>query len=639
MSTPEQRKRYNVGAWKIAYEDRDVAHAVITPEDDRGYQDVLGADTADDDERFPVGAKTAYTVELTDAEAEQFRAASNARYVEEQQNEQNTQIVRPARVIDLPSGAHQVPSLITLAWQRARYTDLSQWHGRDVLVANLDGGSTSAMWAAQQLTRVGWQDFSGNPGGINGHGTLSASSAVPAGGRFLEAQIWGEAGEITDTGNAQALIWAADNGAKVANWEVDVVVTDTNDYWGGSVMEDAIEHARDAGMLIVCAAGNSNKTYLTTPANYCRRYAHVHTSIAWDEAADRRASFSNHASDASGCTPGLETHAVDTDGALFTGWTGTSASAPHMCHLIARALTGGRFTTSQVGAAFKNNTRDTGAGASEQGGGAYDLHLALASLGAVPSASTVAGPYTSTVIDTRGAAGFGPGMQVTLAPTVTPGDMQVVFLASSFELDTLTGTAGWQLLGDWPWSAPTIGKSRVRILARAYVEGDPTSITWNFNGENHDIAFGTMTLRGALGLNPTDFVPIARFGNSTSITTTTVLPNTTNDLQICMFAQRQETTVLNASLSTPTGLTDRAFIRPTGTRTLGYAMRLATRQLTSGARTPTYTSTSNDSTGTWVSVALTVPSSFVEPPPPPPPPQQELPQGATAGAVAFLPHA
>ena len=107
-----------------------------------------------------------------------------------------------------------------------------------------------------------------------------------------------------------------------------------------------------------------------------------------------------------------------------------------------------------------------------------------------------------------------------------------------------------------------------------------------------------------------------------------------------MFAQRQGTTAPSATLSVPTGLTDRALIRPASTPSgFGYPMRLATRQLTTGARTPTYTSTSNDSTGTWVSVALTVPSSFVEPTPPPPPPQQELPQGATAGAVAFLPHA
>jgi hypothetical protein len=640
VSTPEPRKKYNVGAWKLPYEDRDVAHAVITPGDERGYQDVLGADTADDDERFPVGAKTAYTIELTEAEAEQFRSASNARYVEEQQTEG---FQRPGRAIDTLPGVPQFPSLVTQAWQRARYVDLSEWHGRDVLVSNLDGGSTSAARNALQLTRVASQDFSGNPPvTANEHGCLSLTTAVPPGGRCLEAHIWGENDEISDSGIAQAIVWSVDNNAKVLNLEVDVSVGNTNEYMQ-QVVDDALEYARDDGVHVICAAGNDNKTFLTTPGNYCRLFTNVHTSIAFDESTDRRALFSNHSSDASGCTPGVDVFGVNSTGQVQT-WNGTSASAPNMCQLFARALTGTRFTANQVGAAFRNNTRDTGAGASEQGRGAWDLHLALASLGAVQAASTVAGPHTSTVVDARGSAGFGPGMQVTLAPTVTLGDMQLVFLASSFELDTLTGAAGWQVISDHPWPAGwepagTIGKSRVRVLARTYAEGDPTSFTWNFNGENHDIAFGTMTLRGALGLNPDDFVPIARFGDSGSVTTTTVLPNTTNDLQICMFAQRQETTVLSASLSVPAGLTDRAFIRPTGTRTLGYAMRLATRQLTSGARTPTYTSTSNDSTGTWVSVALTIPSSFVEPPPPPPPPQQELPQGATAGAVAFLPHA
>ena len=41
---PDPRYPYVVGAVKIAYEDRDIAHAVITPDDDRDYFNVSAAE-------------------------------------------------------------------------------------------------------------------------------------------------------------------------------------------------------------------------------------------------------------------------------------------------------------------------------------------------------------------------------------------------------------------------------------------------------------------------------------------------------------------------------------------------------------------------------------------------------------------
>ena len=69
----EDPRRYNVGARKIPTERRDVAHAVLTPEDDRGYLDVMGADGEDGVELDGEMVAT-YSVLLTDTEAETFRA-------------------------------------------------------------------------------------------------------------------------------------------------------------------------------------------------------------------------------------------------------------------------------------------------------------------------------------------------------------------------------------------------------------------------------------------------------------------------------------------------------------------------------------------------------------------------------------
>ena len=68
---------YNVGAYKIPYAERDIAHQYLTPEDDRGFFNIIGA--TDDDDRFTVGSKVTYRLELTEEEAEHFRQASNCR--------------------------------------------------------------------------------------------------------------------------------------------------------------------------------------------------------------------------------------------------------------------------------------------------------------------------------------------------------------------------------------------------------------------------------------------------------------------------------------------------------------------------------------------------------------------------------
>ena len=71
------RRRYVIGAYKIPYEARDVAHEVLPH---ANYADAMHSN---DDPSVPVGAKVTYTAELTEEEAARFRAASNVRYVVE----------------------------------------------------------------------------------------------------------------------------------------------------------------------------------------------------------------------------------------------------------------------------------------------------------------------------------------------------------------------------------------------------------------------------------------------------------------------------------------------------------------------------------------------------------------------------
>lgn len=602
MSTPEPpRKRYNVGAWKIPYYQRDVAHSTITPDDDRGYVDVMGSAAPDNDEKWPVGSRVAYSVELTDAEAEQFAAASNARYVEEVEEH------FPQRALGWPTGSIQIPTQETLTWMRGRYVDLRRWHGRDVRVAILDQGTSPAMRAALNLTLVARTvtaiGASFGPDDVDGdHGCATASEGVPAGGLLLDAVI-SDGGSTNSTAEAAAIRWAVDNGAKVINLS-----------FGGSpgvppqVIQDACAYARDNGdVQITIAAGNSNLADLASPSSASRLFANVHSAIAFNERTDRRGSFSNHHADASGCSPGVNVGAITIEGRPFYIESGTSMAAPHMAHMMARALTGGQFTTTQVGAAFKNNTRDTGAGADEQGHGAYDLHRALTALNAGPTLGT--GVMSPAHVDTRGGAGIVDKWNITPASSVQTDDMQILVSLSS-------GVAGYSMDPGWVEVNDTemLGNNEgwnnwfnLRVLARPYSPSQPSTQVLRYVGPKW-AALAVITVRSDGGMDPEKFVPIVRFGTGTSITSVPVVPYNTNDLQICTFVQLFTASATTATLSLPSGLTQRGFWRP-GSDATGMAMLAATRQLTDGNQTPSYVSTSNtaNSSDIWATVSMTIP--------------------------------
>jgi hypothetical protein len=287
--------------------------------------------------------------------------------------------------------------------------------------------------------------------------------------------------------------------------------------------------------------GNDNLADLGAPSSASRLFAGVHSSIAFDESTDRRALFSNHASDASGCSTGVSVTSFDPYGNPVL-WNGTSASAPHMAQLMARALTGGQFTPQQVGTAFKGNTRDTGAGAAEQGGGAYDLQRVLAALGALPAAT--AGVGQPTHLDSRGGAATPASWTLTPASGVAVDDLQLVVLVSSVAGGTVV-PPGWTLLTDAAyyggWEASqgiTVGPTRLRVLAAPYTAAQPASVTLSMAGGTWFSALLIMTIRGVGGIDHEQLAPLVRFGTGGSVSTVSALPATTNDLQVCVFSQR-----------------------------------------------------------------------------------------------------
>jgi hypothetical protein len=367
------KERYVVGARKIPYEDRDVAHAAITADDDRGFADVIGAD---DDPDVPVGAHVAYVAHLTADEATRFRAASNCRYVELDLAD-TADVVTVRRAPGDTAADLSIPPSATMAYLGAGFTGVEAWHGRDVTIGVMDGGTTPAVKRRFGWTVVAQRDFV--RGGTDTdqitteHGCYVTPEAVPPGGRLAEAIVFNAEGRSLHSQTTAAMKWLCDVGAKVINYSGSGTSS-------SSVQRDGLDYARQRGVVLVCSAGNDGEYRLGYPAKHCEDHANVKSSIAFVEASDDRADFSNHLDTGSGCAPGSRSLSVNRD-AVNIRWSGTSSSAPKMARLVAMGATSGRFTTLEVARALEVNARDTEEPTAEEGAGAWHLERALRKLG------------------------------------------------------------------------------------------------------------------------------------------------------------------------------------------------------------------------------------------------------------------
>ena len=140
---------------------------------------------------------------------------------------------------------------------------------------------------------------------------------------IMAVRALGSNGQGSSTDTAQAIIWAADHGAKVINLSLGTNETPPVE---PSEIHLAIDHAWSKGALIVAAAGNAGVGTLDYPA----RLPEVVSVAAIDESG-RRASFSNYG-------PGLDLSAPGSRIVTLSGGNnqpnnvhylqGTSFSAP-----------------------------------------------------------------------------------------------------------------------------------------------------------------------------------------------------------------------------------------------------------------------------------------------------------------------
>jgi len=131
-------------------------------------------------------------------------------------------------------------------------------------------------------------------------------------------------GVLESVDSAQAIIYAAENGAKVINLS-----------WGdpqkSNLIDDAIAFANDQGALICAAAGNENTSDILYPA------ASENTAVmavGATDANDRKATFSNYGSWVDVSAPGVSIYSLYLNN-RYQYMSGTSMATPHVAGLAA----------------------------------------------------------------------------------------------------------------------------------------------------------------------------------------------------------------------------------------------------------------------------------------------------------------
>lgn len=207
---------------------------------------------------------------------------------------------------------------------------------------------------------------------------------------------------------ADCVIWSADQGASVINMSLGG--TDSS-----QMLQDAINYARDKGVVIVAAAGNSNSSGFFYPAAYDQVI-----SVAATDDNDRRASFSNFGNWVDVAAPGvsifstLPMHTNYFKTKNYGYLSGTSMAAPYVSGLAGLLYSENLKRNEVINTIFQNSDQIAGTGKFWKYG-RINVYKSLlsANISIIPS-PTLIPSLTPTITPS-----FTPTPTPTLIPTLT----------------------------------------------------------------------------------------------------------------------------------------------------------------------------------------------------------------------------
>jgi serine protease len=274
---------------------------------------------------------------------------------------------------------------------------------------------------------VAGYDFVNNDSHPNddcGHGThvtgtvaQTTNNAVGVAGvafdcSIMPIKVLDASGNGTYTAIVNGITFAADNGAEVINMSLGGAT-------GSTALQNAVIYAHNAGVTIVCAAGNAGTSAAQYPAAYTDCISV--SAVRYDRTYP---SYSSYGSTIDICAPGgdvtvdqnadgypdgvlQQTHDGVTYGTFgYYFFEGTSMASPHVAGVAALLISkaGGSMTPDAVRAALQNTATDLGPAGWDQhyGYGEVNASAALATIGNNPpvaafSGTPLSGTYPLTV--------------------------------------------------------------------------------------------------------------------------------------------------------------------------------------------------------------------------------------------------
>lgn len=246
----------------------------------------------------------------------------------------NIKFAEPDRVM----GAAMIPNdpYYGIAWQLPKIGAPTAWDsstGQNVVIAILDTGVNGSHPDLSGKLVPGWNFYDNNAdtSDVEGHGTAVAGAAaawtnngigvaaVAGGALIMPVRIADATANATASMIAQGLVWAADNGARIANISYENVP-------GNATIQSAAQYMENKGGLVVVAAGNSGTFDSTAPTS-------TMIPVSATDANDVITSFSSYGNYVDLAAPGINIPTTDWGGGYQSAW-GTSISSPIVAGVV-----------------------------------------------------------------------------------------------------------------------------------------------------------------------------------------------------------------------------------------------------------------------------------------------------------------
>lgn len=291
------------------------------------------------------------------------------------------------------------------AWHLAKIGAPAAWDaasGSGVTIAILDGGVDGTHPDLAERMVPGWNfyDNNSNTSDVTGHGTKVAGVAAAIGNnalgvtggawnaRIMPMRISSTTGNITYYSTvADALTWAADRGARVAN--ISFIVSHV------AAIQSAAQYMRSKGGVVVSSAGNTG-ALIDIPNTSSI------ITVAGTDSADVRASWSAYGPMVDVAAPGVGIYTT-APGGTYGAYSGTSFSSPLTASVVALMLSANpALQPSQVDTILTSTADDMGAAGRDDyyGHGRINAARAVAAAKAAATSDTVAPVVTASVPST-----------------------------------------------------------------------------------------------------------------------------------------------------------------------------------------------------------------------------------------------